>query len=152
MLAPETMAQIAALGNVVALKDSSGDFIHFLKLLSLLRGRPDFGVLIGSPPLAGAAVLYGGAGAVPGVANIDPHAMLAVYEAATAGDTASLQALQERVHRLMSLVTFGPPIVCLKTALELMGICGATATAPLQPLPSEKRDGLRALLAELELL
>ena len=151
-MAPETMAKIAAFPNVAGVKDSSGDFVHFLKILSLVGGREEFGVMVGTPPLAGAAVLYGADGAVPGIANICPHTMLDVLAAAQAGDLAALRGLQERVHRLMQLATFGAPIVCIKTALELMGVCTAHVTAPLQPLPADKREAIAGILRELELL
>lgn len=152
MLAAETIARIAELPNVAGLKDSSGDFTHFLRVLALLRGRNDFSVLIGSPPLGGAAVLQGADGIVPGIANLDPATMLDVYAAARARDLERLAALQQRVHRLMGLLAFGPPIVCIKTALECMGICRVHATAPFRPLSEEAREALAAALRELELV
>lgn len=151
-LAPDTIARIAEMERVIGVKDSSGDFMHFLKILSLLRDKEGFGILVGSPVLAGAAVLYGADGAVPGVANVDPRAMLDVYASALSKNTLSLEKLQDRVHRLMSLITFGAPIACFKTALELMGICRATTTAPFQPLPEEKREAIAGILKELGLL
>jgi 4-hydroxy-tetrahydrodipicolinate synthase len=151
-LAPETIARIAELERVAGVKDSSADFVHFLKILTLLRGKDGFGILIGAPILAGAAVLYGADGAVPGVANIDPRTMLDVYASALARNTPALEHLQERVHKLMSLVALGAPIACFKTALELMGICRAHAAAPFQPLSGEKREAVRAILVELGLL
>jgi 4-hydroxy-tetrahydrodipicolinate synthase len=152
MLAPDTMARIAEIDNVVGLKDSSGEFPHFLRVLSLLRGKEGFGCLVGSPALAGAALLYGADGAVPGVANVDPRPMLAVYAAGKAGDTAALQSLQDRVHLLISISSHGPNIVCLKTALELLGVCSAHCAAPLQPLAPEKREAVAGVLRRLELL
>lgn len=152
MVAAETMARIAEIENVVGVKDSSGDFGHFLKVLSLLRGKAHFGIMIGSPVLAGAAVLYGASGAVPGIANLDPRAMLNVYASALAKNTTALLTQQDRVHQLMALTTYGAPIVCFKTALELMGVCHHYATAPLQPLGEEKRAALATALRELELL
>ncbi|MFN3649985.1 MAG: dihydrodipicolinate synthase family protein [Armatimonadota bacterium] len=151
-LAPETIARIAEFERVIGVKDSSADFVHFLRVLSLVRGRPGFGVMVGTPPLAGAAVLYGAAGAVPGVANLDPRTMLEVYAAAVAGDTARLIDLQERVHQLMAIARLGAPPVCFKTALEMMGVCGPHAARPFQPLGEEARRKLASLLEELELL
>lgn len=151
-VAPETMAKIAEIPNIAGVKDSSGDFIHFQKILSLLRDRDGCGVLIGAPPLAGAALLYGGDGVVPGIANLDPKVMLDVYAAGKAGDTAALIRLQKRVQRLMALSMLGAPIACFKTALELMGVCRHYTTAPIAPLNPEKREAVAAILRELELL
>ncbi len=151
MLSPETMARIGELPNVVGAKDSSGDFVHFQRILERFRGLGK-AALVGTPPLAAAAVLAGGQGAVPGIASIDPQLMLDVYDAAVRRDLDALPPLQARVHRLMDLVTHGAPIVCIKTALELQGICSAKACAPLQPLSPEKRETIAAILRELELL
>ncbi len=152
MLAPETIARIAELPNVAGIKDSSGDFVHFLKVLSLLRGKEGFSLLVGSPVLAGAAVLYGADGAVASVANADPYTMLEVYRAARERDLPRLRQLQDRVHLLMRLIGFGAPIACLKTALELLGVCGHHATAPIQPLDAARREAVAGILRELGLL
>jgi 4-hydroxy-tetrahydrodipicolinate synthase len=151
-LAPETVARLAEIENVTGIKDSTADLIHFLKILSLTRGKTGFSKLIGAPLLAGAAVLYGADGAVASVANVDPRTMLDVYASAVAKNTTALQTLEERVHRLMSLVAFGAPIVCLKTALELLGVCSRHATMPLQPLSAEKREAIAGILRELGLV
>lgn len=151
-MAAETMARIADIPNVIGLKDSSADFLHFLRILAAMKGRPDIRCLIGSPALTGAAILYGGNGGVPGVSNVDPQTMLDVYAAATAGDVVRLRELQPRVHALVKISSFGQNIVCLKTALELMGICAAHCTAPMQPLSPEKREGVAGVLRDLGLL
>jgi 4-hydroxy-tetrahydrodipicolinate synthase len=152
MLSPETIATIAALPNVVAIKDSSGDFTHFLRILALLRDRPDFSCLVGSPPLIGAAVLFGAEGGVPGLANLDPALLVSLYDAARRGAVEEVYMLQSRVVRLMQVVSHGAPIACIKTALELMGVCSARACAPTQPVTAEARDRIRELLREMELL
>jgi dihydrodipicolinate synthase/N-acetylneuraminate lyase len=151
-LAPETMAQIAEAERVVGIKDSSGDFVQFLKILGLVRDREGFGTMVGSPYLAGPAMLYGAEGAVPGIANIDPRLMLDVYASAVARNIPTLERLQDRVHALMSITTLGAPIVCIKTAMELQGLCSSRAAAPLQPLRSPQREAIRQVLHDLSLL
>lgn len=152
MLAAATIADILADERIIGVKDSSGDFMHFLRLLSHLHGVSRVGVMVGSPPLAGPALLYGAHGVVPGVANIDPRCMLDIYASAITSNTSHLRKLQERVHKLMALLQWGPPLVCIKTALELMGVCTAQSTAPFQPLSQPARDSLAQQLRELELL
>jgi 4-hydroxy-tetrahydrodipicolinate synthase len=152
MLPVETIQAIAALPNVIGIKDSSADFTHFLKVLDAFGGRDDFACLVGAPPLLGAAVLFGAAGGVPGLANMDPAALVALYDAARRRDVERVTAHQRRVLQLMRVVSFGSPLACLKTALELMGVCGATACAPIQPVSPDARDRIAACLRELELL
>jgi len=152
MLSPETTAAIADLGGVAGLKDSSTDFSHFLRLLDRLGGRADFSVLIGSPILAGAALLCGGDGAVPGIANLDPRLMADIYETARTGDLECLKSMQSRLLSLFRVTSFGAPIACLKAALELMGVCQGHCTAPLQPPSVAARDEIAAVLRQHGLL
>ena len=91
-------------------------------------------------------------GAVPGIANLDPALTVRLYEAAAGGAVEEARALQRRLAGLFRVVTFGPPIACFKTALELMGVCSARACRPLQPLGQQARDGIAAILREHELL
>lgn len=152
MMAADTIAEIAVDPRIHGVKDSSGDFMHFLRLLSHLRGESRVGIMVGSPPLAGAAISYGASGVVPGVSNIDPGCMIQIVEAARRADHETMRALQERVHALMRLLRFGSPLVCIKTALEMMGHCSSRATAPFQPIGSESREILRKELEALDLL
>ncbi len=152
MLGVDTIGEIASLPNVVGIKDSSEDMVHFLRVLDALGGRPGFSCLIGSPTLAGLAVLAGADGAVPGVANLAPALWVAIYDAARRGALEEVRALQRRVISLSRVLGFGAPIVCLKTALELMGVCQAVACAPFQPVSPEGREAIAAILKEHELL
>jgi 4-hydroxy-tetrahydrodipicolinate synthase len=152
MVAEDTVARIAEIPNVVGTKDSSADFTHVLKLIAHKREQPEWRVLVGIPPIAGAAILQGADGAVPGIANVCPKTMLDVYKYASAGDAAALTEPQRRVFRLIELVNLAAPIVVIKAALEMMGICRSHATAPFQPLSEDKKAQVRAILEELGLL
>lgn len=152
MLSAETIARLADLPAVAGVKDSSGDFTHVLKLIQSVGRERGKGVLVGVPPIAAAAILQGAHGAVPGIANMDPATLVRLYHAALQGDRPALESLQRRVMRMMDLVSLGAPVVCIKTALELMGICRHHATAPLQPLSPEQREKVAGILQELELV
>jgi dihydrodipicolinate synthase/N-acetylneuraminate lyase len=89
---------------------------------------------------------------VPGPGNLDPALMVALYERGKAGDVAGVQALQPRLHSLLRVLEFGPGVSCLKTALELLGVCAAHVTAPFPRLGERERAGLAAVLREHGLL
>jgi dihydrodipicolinate synthase/N-acetylneuraminate lyase len=152
MLSAELVAELAQRERVIGIKDSSGDWNNALKLLFLLRDQPRFSLLFGSIQVAGPAILYGAEGAVIGTANIDPVLFVRLYEAARAGKVEEVYALQQRALSLARLVSFGAPVACIKAALELMGVCGATVAQPFQPVSGEAREKIAALLREHELL
>ena len=152
MLSPETIMAIGALPRVAGIKDSSGDFAHVLRILALRGDDEFFSVLVGSLPIGGPALLMGADGMVPGPGNLDPGLMVELYERGHAGDAAGVRALQPRVYSLLRVLEFGPVVSCLKTALELMGVCSAHVTAPFPTLGDRERAGLAAALREHGLL
>jgi dihydrodipicolinate synthase/N-acetylneuraminate lyase len=152
MLAPETVMTIRELPRVVAIKDSSGDLGHVLRILALRGDDPSFRVLAGALTITGPALLMGADGMVPGPGNLDPGLMVEIYERGRRGDVAGVRALQPRIYSLLRVLEFGPGITCLKTALELMGVCAAHVTAPFPRMGDRERDGLAGVLREHGLL
>lgn len=152
MFSAHFVTRMAEHERVVGIKDSSGDWSFAMSLLGLLRDRPDFGLFFGSIQVVGPAMLYGAAGAILGPANIDPATSVALCEAARAGRVAETYAAQQRLLSLARITTLGSPIACLKTALELMGVCSATITQPFQPVSPAARGQIAGILREHELL
>jgi 4-hydroxy-tetrahydrodipicolinate synthase len=152
MLAPETIMAIRELPRVAGIKDSSGDLGHVLRILALRGDDRSFRLLVGALPITGPALLMGADGMVPGPGNLDPSLMVELYERGRSGDLAAVQALQTRIYSLLRVLDFGPGISCLKTALELMGVCAAHVTAPFPSLGERERAGLAAVLRDYGLL
>lgn len=152
MLSPETIMAIRGLPRVIGIKDSSGDMAHLLRILAL-RGEDDgFRVLVGALPITGAALLMGADGMVPGPGNLDPALVVELYERGRSGDVAGVRALQSRIYSLLRVLEFGSNVTCLKTALELMGVCSAHVTAPFPRLDERARASLAGVLREHGLL
>jgi 4-hydroxy-tetrahydrodipicolinate synthase len=138
--------------RVIGIKDSSGDLAHVLRILELRGDDMGFRILVGSLPISGPAMLMGADGMVPGPGNLDPALTVALYERGKSGDVAGVQALQPRLHSLLRVLDFGPGVSCLKTALELMGVCAPHATAPFPLLGERERSGIASVLREHGLL
>ncbi|MFB6135918.1 MAG: dihydrodipicolinate synthase family protein, partial [Halobacteriaceae archaeon] len=142
-LSVETVVDLAAHGNVVGVKDSSGDLPRFGKLLE--RTPDGFAVLQGHTAAAVAALDLGADGVVAGEANVRPGALAAVYDAHERGDRDRAADLhRERVAPVTHAVTDGPVLPSLKF---LAGRAhGVDVGPPLLPLP-ELDDDRRAELA-----
>ena len=150
---PQVVAQLAdECENIIGMKDSSGDWINCLNLLSLLGDREDFSIMIGSHFLIGAAVLFGADGGVISISNVAPKEAVALYNAAKGRDIDEVDRLQKWMIKLSKLYSYGQGVSGIKACLEIMGVCNAHTTSPLLPLSDDAKAELKELLAELGLL
>ncbi|MBM3214822.1 dihydrodipicolinate synthase family protein [Candidatus Poribacteria bacterium] len=152
MIPPEVIEELADLPNIVGIKDSSGNWIQAIELIDRVGERDDFVVFLGSHVLAGGAMLFGAKGAVMSLANIDPRACCDLFDAAMRRDIDAVHRIQRRLLHLGSIYKHGREIPCMKTALELMGVCGARATHPMMPVSPEGRTAIADILRSLDLL
>jgi 4-hydroxy-tetrahydrodipicolinate synthase len=155
-LARDTLNTLAREKVVVALKDSSGDDGNFRMLMRDLADLPQFAMFTGSEIVCDAALLGGASGIVPGLANVDPHGYVRLYDHARAGRWAEARAEQERLISLFQMVFFAPPdlsagaagVGSFKTALMLMGLTRSHHMArPNRPLPPAAVERVRQHLA-----
>lgn len=153
MIPAEIVGELnARIPNIAGIKDSSGDWSNFLRLYEAVGQDPQFSLFLGSHFLAGAGIWYGAAGAVLSISNIDPAMCVALYNAAKQGDLQTIQQIQTRILTLSRLYTLGAQASCIKTCLELMGLCTDDTTSPLQPLTEAARVELKVLLTSVGLL
>ncbi len=155
-----TIMELAAEGAVCALKDSSGDDVAFRRLVAanVAAGHP-IDVLSGHEVLLDGMFLLGCDGAVPGLANVDPHGYARLWQAAERGDWQAAKQEQDRIAELFE-IAFVPSgmsgdaggIGAFKAALESLGVIRSGAMpAPLRPLSDEARAGIDAILRRVGL-
>jgi 4-hydroxy-tetrahydrodipicolinate synthase len=158
-----TVTELCRRGLACGLKDSSGDdgSLRMVMLDRSAPGEPPFFVLSGSEIVADAALLGGADGCVPGLANVDPHGYVRLYDAARRGDWAGARREQDRLVALFQIVFQGLPHTSMgasgvggfKTALQLMGLIEHRHMArPNRLLPDEAVARVRQILVEAGLL
>ncbi len=76
-LAPDTVARLAQIDNIVGVKDSSGNWDNMLAYLGGTKGR-GFAVLSGNDSLILDCLRHGGKGGVAGCANVYPRSMAGI--------------------------------------------------------------------------
>jgi 4-hydroxy-tetrahydrodipicolinate synthase len=104
-----TMVTLANEGTVVGLKDSQNDLDWFRSVIVNTRARrPDLRAFLGTRALIDAAVLIGGAGSIPGIANIYPRWCVRCHEAAARGDWVEAARYQELVMAGSGVTAVGP--------------------------------------------
>jgi dihydrodipicolinate synthase/N-acetylneuraminate lyase len=156
-LGHDAMLEVASIPNLIAIKESSGDFRRFIEIGEIFAGGAPAGLLQGIEQLAAPSLLLGGAcGAVLALASVVPQLFVELYKTALVGDAAQLRRLQRRVLRLCRLyevkgaATDGAFFAGLKAALEVVGICARHTTSPFADMPPEKMRDVEAILAEYQ--
>ncbi|MBN9519386.1 4-hydroxy-tetrahydrodipicolinate synthase [bacterium] len=142
---PDTCAKLAAVPNVVGVKDSSGDLQNTIEILRQTP-RDKFAVLNGRDTLIFSALQMGAQGAIPASCNIAPALCVGIYEAFTKGDVQAAQGYQSRLHGVRMAMTLGTGNGAVKEAMALLGRPTGPNRLPISPLSDEKRQKLRAIL------
>ncbi len=145
-LDPTMLVRLGSDGVIQGVKDSSGDDVSFrwLILENEDAGHP-LQVFTGHEVCVDGAYLAGADGAVPGLANLDPHGYVEQWKAAQAGDWERVRTIQSRLARLMCVtrkikatVGFGAGVGAFKTALWQMGVFNTNQMRePVQALVDE---------------
>src|SRR5438552_4486572 len=118
----ETVARLAAIPNIIGMKDSGGDLDRLIAYVRAVPAR--FTVLQGRDTHIEPALAAGAKGAVPATANIAPDLAVAIYEAHIRGDSAAARAAQERFSPIR-LGLKGTAPGGIKSALRAAGFdCG----------------------------
>lgn len=131
--------------KIIGIKDSRGK----MKLVGELvtATGDDFQVLVGSGNLLYAALTIGAVGGILGVANFAPKECAQIHSLFAAGDSVGAGALQGKVAPLHNKIVGEMGVGGVKTALDLLGLCGGTPRPPLRPLPETRQTEVASLLA-----
>jgi 4-hydroxy-tetrahydrodipicolinate synthase len=146
----ETIVRLAAIKNIIGVKDATGNIGRGLDLLRL--APKDFAVFSGDDPTAVALMLAGGKGNISVTANVAPRAMHEMCKAAMAGDIAKAIEINNKVFPLHQKLFVEPNPVPVKWALAEMGMMPAGIRLPLVPLAPEYHETVRGALREAGLI
>lgn len=148
---PATVAELALIDNIIAVKDSTGDMTNTEEYLRLTRGM-DFSIMMGRDTLIYGALCYGASGAIASCANVAPRIASDIYEKYMAGDMKGALEAQFTFSALRIATSMGTFPVVLKEALKMIGHDCGDCVKPIQPLSGEQRDKLSAVLAGMGLM
>lgn len=154
--APETVARLAKMPQVVGLKDSSANATYFQQVMYLARKvNPQFAMFCGPEEMTGELVLMGANGGVNGGANMFPELYVAMYEAAKAKDVERLVKMQQIIMQIScSIYTIGRHgssyLKGLKCACQQLGVINNDFVAsPFYKFDQPERDKVAKALAAL---
>jgi 4-hydroxy-tetrahydrodipicolinate synthase len=147
-LQPKTVARLAALPNIVGIKDSSGSFDTILQYIE--QTPSSFAVLAGSDSLILATLMAGGKGAIAATANVFPETVVAIYENWMQGRYEQAEEAQRVLRDLRDAFTLGTLPSVLKAFLNRMGVPAGPSRSPAGPLSQQADNEMQLILAKYE--
>ncbi len=154
---PETLAELARIDTVVAVKDWSNDMVALERNLRALRGTGRPVALLSSYTMSLlGSFLLGADGSISGMGSVAADLQAELFAAVQAQELDRARALNDRLDGLVR-VFYAPPFVDMhnrmKEALALLGrIDRAVVRPPLQPIGAAEREGIRQALVAAGLL
>ncbi|MBS0210070.1 MAG: dihydrodipicolinate synthase family protein [Planctomycetes bacterium] len=150
----ESAEALTHIENIIGIKDSSGDFARFRRLLSLRALRPDWTFLIGPELLTAEAIVAGGDGGVAGGANLEPELFVQLAKAAQARDVARVDQLLAAARQIGELYKLSDDALGvtrgLKAALALRCECNDLLAVPYAtPVDEAFRARVGAILRRI---
>jgi 4-hydroxy-tetrahydrodipicolinate synthase len=148
-LLPDTVVRLAAIDNIVAIKEATGSLPRATELIARCGDR--LTVLSGDDATAFPLYAVGARGVISVVSNVAPAHMAEMWDAAAAGDWARARALHFALRTLNNLLFAEPSPAPTKACLHLMGRMSPELRSPLYPVSAALAEQLRAELRALGL-
>ena len=143
-LLPATVERLAAVPNIVGIKEALGTADRIRELVAL--GLDGFALYSGDDATAREAMLAGFHGTISVTANVAPAQMARMSTAAVAGDAALAASLDAELAGLHTGLFTDPNPIPVKWALAELGLIRPGIRLPLVPLDPAHHDTVRAAL------
>jgi len=147
---PETVERLAAIENIVGIKEATGDLERGRELIR--RCGSDFSVFSGDDATAMELILLGARGDISVTANVAPRDMHEMCAAALAGDRDKAAAINARLMPLHSGLFCEANPIPVKWALHDMGMMETGIRLPLTILSEAHRDSIHQALQQAGVL
>ena len=145
-----TVARLSALGNIVGVKEASGNVVQMSEILA---GAPeDFFLLSGDDPLALAVMAIGGRGLISVASNAIPGEMVQIIELAEKGDLPAARRLHAWLLPFLEANFVESNPIPIKAAMAAMGLVEEIYRLPLVSPGPMARDRITTVLQDLKLL
>ena len=150
-LLPETLAKLAELKNIVAVKEASGDLEQMTQIIELCGDN--ITLLSGDDKLILPVLSIGGKGVISVVANIIPADVANVVREFEQGNYQTAQNIFiSKVYPLSSAMFYETNPIPVKTSAQLMGLPAGNLRLPLAPMSDDNLAKLKSDLVKFNLL
>ncbi len=147
---PETVARLAPISNIVAIKEATGSLQQASEVLALCGDSID--VLSGDDFITFPMMACGAKGVISVLANIMPKAVGDLTDAFFAGDLEKARQIHLNTLKISNAMFIESNPVPVKTALGMMGKCSDEVRLPLTAMSEGNRQKLAAIMKEYALI
>jgi 4-hydroxy-tetrahydrodipicolinate synthase len=149
-IAPETLARLAEIKQIVAVKEASGLMDQTSDILRLCGDR--LAILSGDDSLTLPIMALGGKGVIATISNVMPREIHELAAAGLTGDFAHAREIHYRMLPLMRALFVETNPIPIKQACAFMGRCQNEVRLPLVPMTAGPAERLRGVMKELRLI
>jgi len=147
---PETIAALADVEQIVAVKEATGDLERARQVIDLVGDR--MAVYSGDDETAYQLMLMGGKGNISVTANVAPKMMHELCMLAMDGKADEAKALNDKLMPVHNAMFCEANPIPVKWAMHKMGYMGQGIRLPLVPLENRYRAKLEMALSGLDLI
>ncbi len=147
---PATLRRLAAIDNIVGVKEASGNIAQMANLCATLP--ESFDIVSGDDAITLALAGLGGKGIISVASNEIPAEMARIAQFALAGDFAAARALQRQWLPLMEINFVESNPIPVKAAMARMGLLQPVWRLPLVPPQPAAMEKIEAVLSQVGLI
>ena len=147
---PSTVAALADVENIVAIKEASGDMTQLITLASLVGDRMD--IYSGEDALIVPALAIGGKGVISVLSNVMPAETSAICHDWAEGRHEQALAMQLKVVPFVKALFSETSPIPVKAALNAMGQCENELRLPLIPMEEDNKRKMLEIMRGLHLI
>lgn len=145
----ETIKELAKADQIVAVKEASGDIAY---LTDLVHDVPEIDVYSGNDDMIVPLLSLGGKGVISVLSNVCPQETHDLCQKFFDGDVKGSFKLQMDYLDLIHALFIDVNPIPVKTAMNLMGLCGGTLRLPLCEMEEKNLAVLKNAMAERGLI
>src|SRR5438093_10081128 len=146
----ETLLKLAQKPNIVAVKDSTGDFQGISRLIA--EAPPSFEVYSGDDWATFGYVCLGAVGVVSVASPLVGPQIRQMIDLIETGDVPAARKIHETLSRLFNALFVTSNPIPLKAALQMVGRSAGDPRLPLVPATDQERERVRKALEDAGLL
>lgn len=147
---PQTVARLAEIKNIVAIKEASGDMKQVSELMGLCGGK--IAVISGDDFTTFPLLALGGKGVISVSANVAPKDVSDMCKAWDAGDIKKARELHYKLEPVNTAMFIETNPIPAKTALAMMGKIKEELRLPLCEMSAANKEKLKNTLKDCKLI